>query len=314
VSVKLGKCINYAGCGVAYRNELVTAQASAFVCPECGKPLKGRSTARINVPLALAVLSGFLFLSGAGWMLLGNRTVPPRRDRAEQEEPTSTPEPTVSTPVPTPEYSPPPAAPTPTSTPQPFAAATAPPAIDDRTAPTPYPTAPTPTPYVPIIAEPTYEPPPVADSNEREEVRREVLKRIDAMPSLTAEVKNKLYRNVDKARSMVKMFSVRFDSGQTALNAGEEAKLRQSARSADFQRLLSDPATVFVILGYADTRGDEKRNLQLSISRAQTTQETLREKCGVYNVMHNIGMGGSTLLDASRRDKNRVAEVWAVTP
>ena len=42
--------------------------------------------------------------------------------------------------------------------------------------------------------------------------------------------------------------------------------------------------------------------------------KALRESCGLENVMHDIGMGGSEFLAKGNTEKNRVAEVWVVSP
>ena len=71
---------------------------------------------------------------------------------------------------------------------------------------------------------------------------------------------------------------------------------------------------VFVILGYADQKGSEKINSDISLSRARSVMDTLRDKCGVQNVMHSVAMGGSNLFSSQQIEKNRVAEIWAVLP
>jgi hypothetical protein len=42
--------------------------------------------------------------------------------------------------------------------------------------------------------------------------------------------------------------------------------------------------------------------------------EALRDQCGVQNVMHIVPMGGTDLLDPRQLAKNRVVEIWAVSP
>ena len=69
-----------------------------------------------------------------------------------------------------------------------------------------------------------------------------------------------------------------------------------------------------MILGYADPKGDERKNLDISQKRADLVLDAMRDKCGVINVMHAVAMGGQTLLDANNMEKNRVTEVWVALP
>ena len=85
-------------------------------------------------------------------------------------------------------------------------------------------------------------------------------------------------------------------------------------QAAQIKRRVDDPTVVFVILGYADQKGNEKINAEVSQSRARSVLEALRDKCGFQNVMHSVAMGGSTLFSAQQVEKNRVAEIWAVLP
>jgi outer membrane protein OmpA-like peptidoglycan-associated protein len=150
------------------------------------------------------------------------------------------------------------------------------------------------------------------DANRK--VKTEVLKRIDLMPTISADNKDKLYMSVERARQMGRLLAVPFNSGRTSLAAADMEKLRVSIQEPQIQRLLSDPTAVFVVLGFADTKGDEQKNIKISEQRADSVLRTLKDKCGVINVMHSVGMGGSTLFDAAGTEKNRVAEVWVVLP
>ena len=69
-----------------------------------------------------------------------------------------------------------------------------------------------------------------------------------------------------------------------------------------------------MILGYADPKGDPKKNIAISQSRADAVQKAMKEKCGISNVMHSVAMGGSKLLDTEKMEKNRIVEIWAVLP
>jgi outer membrane protein OmpA-like peptidoglycan-associated protein len=68
------------------------------------------------------------------------------------------------------------------------------------------------------------------------------------------------------------------------------------------------------MVGYADKKGDETKNLDISRSRAESVIQALKEKLDLVNLMHAVGMGGQDLFDPSDPEKNRVVEVWAVQP
>ncbi len=82
----------------------------------------------------------------------------------------------------------------------------------------------------------------------------------------------------------------------------------------DLQKLLADPTVVLIVVGYADKKGEEAKNLDISRSRAESVVKALKEKMDLVNVMHAVGMGGQDLFDPSDLEKNRVVEVWAVQP
>jgi outer membrane protein OmpA-like peptidoglycan-associated protein len=92
-------------------------------------------------------------------------------------------------------------------------------------------------------------------------------------------------------------------------------QLRAALASAQLQPLTQDPTCVFVILGFADMKGDEKTNIKVSLQRANSVLDTLRDRCGIMNVLHAVGMGGSTLFGNEKdAERNRVVEIWAVLP
>ena len=146
------------------------------------------------------------------------------------------------------------------------------------------------------------------------QVRDDVLRRIDLMPGVSAGTKDKLYASVDHARSMGRVLTIPFVKGETAVRPAEIDRLRQQLASPEIRPMADDPTVVFVILGYADPEGSDKVNSEVSLSRARNVLDTLRDKCGVQNVMHAVAMGGSTLFSSRQTEKNRVVEVWAVLP
>ena len=145
-------------------------------------------------------------------------------------------------------------------------------------------------------------------------VRDEVLRRIDLMPGISATSKDKLYASVDHARRMGRVLTVPFEKGGTALKGGDVEHLKTQLDKPEIHSLLDDPTVVFVVLGYADQKGNDKLNSDISLSRAKSVMDTLRDKLGFQNVMHSVAMGGSTLFSKEEANKNRVVELWAVLP
>ena len=150
--------------------------------------------------------------------------------------------------------------------------------------------------------------------NENERARQDVIKRIDQMPNLTQEQKNRLYSSVDRARGMGAILIVPFAEGRKTLAQAEGQILVNAIQSAGIKKLTEDPTLVFVILGYTDKKGDPKTNEKTSIDRAESVLATMRDKGGVANVMYAVGMGGAEVLNKETVGNNRLVEVWAVFP
>lgn len=280
----IAKCRNYSGCLLAYRGEDVELEKEApLVCPECGKaltiekPRRGGAGQILGPLIFLAVLAAGVYFA---WPYIEPKLQEARRTGAEK-----------------------PAAATPT--------------------PAPSAVAPTPAPQ-PTVSAPAAEPPQeivapakidfnVATS-ETKKVKDEVLTRIDVMPNVSQANKDRLYASVERARSMGKVITIPFGSGKTGLTATDVQALKNQLDSPDVRKLRDEPTAVFVILGYADPKGDKQKNIAISQTRADAVLAAMRDKCGVINVMHAVAMGGSTLLDAKNIEKNRIVEVWAVLP
>ena len=145
-------------------------------------------------------------------------------------------------------------------------------------------------------------------------VREEVLQRIDLMPNISATNKDKLYASVDHARKMGRVLTVPFDKGGTTIRPADFERLKGQFDKPAIRQLLDDPTVVFVVLGYADQKGNDKLNVDISLNRARNVMDTLRDKLGFQNVMHSVAMGGSTLFSKQDTEKNRVVELWAVLP
>src|ERR1700719_2391337 len=72
---RIGKCTNYSGCKLAYRNEKITVVTKEFRCPECGSPLESLGPKRTLSPtlvLSIGVAIVLLLAIGAILWTLGN--------------------------------------------------------------------------------------------------------------------------------------------------------------------------------------------------------------------------------------------------
>src|SRR5271165_6791663 len=183
------------------------------------------------------------------------------------------------------------------------------------------------TPYSEVS--PTPSPQEVVTSNERrstepsptplsqpdvEATKEDVVKRINALPGINAEKKANLIEKMNKARSMERLTVIPFDRGQTTLHRAAADELVKAFDRPEMRDKLSDPTTILVVAGYADTGGRADLNLRVSQERAEDVSRILREQAKLLNATQTIGMGGTELLDSKRPDQNRAVEVWAVVP
>lgn len=281
MSVK-ARCLNYTGCLLAYRGEVIELPQNApLVCPECAKTVtviqdKGGGVAKVAVGLVL------LAALGAGLYF----AVPMLKKFISKVPETTEPATPVKTTggEPTPRVA--------------------------NITPGPITTAPPPVSPAKIDLD-------LKKNEENQKVRNEVievLKRIDSMPKISQMNKDKLINKVQAAKSMGLVLTIPFTSGNRRLPDAEVAALKAQLDQPEIRKLRDEPLYVFVVLGYADAKGDDAKNLQISQSRADSVAEAMRDKCGVSNLIHPVAMGSSKLLDAQNLEKNRVVEVWAVLP
>jgi len=282
---RIGKCTNYSGCKLAYRNERITVVTKDFRCPECGSPLESLGPKRTVSPtlvLSIGVATVLILAIAAILWTLSSST----RRVTEVVELTPTPTP-MSTPAPT-------ATPTPTPSPTP---------------------TPVPTPSQAPTPEPTKAPENLdLTGADFDEVKKEIIKRIEIQPTSTQAQKDRAYAIIDKAKGMGRIVLIKFDSANSNLRPQDVADVLAQVADPKVQKRLEDPTLVLVILGYADLQGNDQNNIELSRRRAQTVLDILRDKSGVANLMYPIPMGGSNLFDAREFSKNRVVEVWAIRP
>ena len=289
---RYGKCQNFSGCLLAYRGEETEVDESQpFICAECGKPLTEVGSPSAMWMRYVYIVAGVVVIGGGlifAIPSLRHKVFKPKKgDSAEVQPGTSTS----------------------TSTETPGTTTTT-----TTTDTSPVDTSPNPN---------AAEPPKFVTSPERinldvttqenKSVKQEVLTRVDLMP-ISASNKDKLYGAVEKANSMGKILTIPFGSGKTELSAADIEALKTELDRPEVKKVRDNPTAVFVILGYADPKGDAKKNLAISSARAETVMKGMRDKLGVINLMHTMGMGGSKLLDAQNLEKNRIVEVWAVLP
>jgi hypothetical protein len=166
----------------------------------------------------------------------------------------------------------------------------------------------------PMIDDAGPAPPVVNDRAEEDRMRQEVLKRIDLMRVLTDGDKDKLYVQVERARGFTKIAIIPFTQNRSIVGAAQVDGLVKSLNRPDLHKLLADPTVALIVVGYADKKGDETKNLEISRSRAESVVKALKEKTELVNLLHAVGMGGQELFDQADLEKNRVVEVWAVQP
>jgi outer membrane protein OmpA-like peptidoglycan-associated protein len=282
---RIGKCTNYSGCKLAYRNEQINVVTKEFRCPECGSPLEpvgGKKDSSLATYLIAGVAVVLLLAIGAiVWTLM---QAPSGRVLIVSATPTPAP-----TPTPTP---------TPTATPTPSPIET----------PTPTATAASPSPTgsgTPINLDLTGE--------GLEEVKRAIAQRIELQPSLTQVQKDTIYNAVESARAMGRIAVVSFPTA-ASVPSESVASIVAQLSTPEARKLLQEPRIILAVLGYADRQGDDQKNFALSKERADAVVEILREKCGVVNTVYAIPMGGTDLFDPHGLARNRTVEVWAGLP
>ena len=321
--VQYGQCLNKAGCSLAYTGEMIRYEGEAR-CPECGQPLGPAAPRRKKPPwipglvvLAVIAVPTIAFLA---WQRRAQE--PPHVTSmpaivAEPEE--SHVSPVIegnSTSVP--EIGKPPA-PSPSPASGATQAGTPPTIVNERSdAERSQAAAATPSASPPPSAGPSPEEsvvttPPTLSAQQVDTTRADVLKRISAMPRMSAQEKDRLSQKVESAHAMERLRIVHFDRGKTALNKSTADQLARGFTTGETKEKLADPTLVLVVAGYADSGGDPGVNMRLSQERADGVSRLLK-KAGVLNVIHTVAMGSTDLLDSKRPEQNRAVEIWAVAP
>ncbi len=69
---------------------------------------------------------------------------------------------------------------------------------------------------------------------------------------------------------MGKIITIPFPSGKTKVGNTEVAALKETSKLPQIQKYAEDPTVVFVVLGFADKKGDPKGNEAISLERAES--------------------------------------------
>ena len=152
------------------------------------------------------------------------------------------------------------------------------------------------------------------DSPETPDIRKEVLARIDEIPDLTPEKKDRLYNAVQRAREMRKIIEIPFGSGQSRIQRPATDEVKRITETPAVAKFRDDLTAIFVVLGFADTKGNKAQNYAISKERANSVKDHLERNCNVKNIIHSVPMGSSTLVDKNNAAKNRIVEIWTVLP
>jgi serine/threonine protein kinase len=150
--------------------------------------------------------------------------------------------------------------------------------------------------------------------SEIDATKEEVVKRIDALPGISAEAKANLIGKMNKAHSMERLVVIPFEIGKRTPSRAAVDELVKTFSNPDIGNKLSDQTTILVVAGYADTGGPPDLNLRISQERAANVSKILKQRLKLSNAIQTVGMGGTELLSNRRPDQNRAVEVWAVAP
>jgi serine/threonine protein kinase len=244
-------------------------------------------------------------------------TVPPSlSESSSKKNPLAVPTPAEMIPNPSPEASSTPgvgASPTPSSEVNPTPSAGVNPTPANEASPIPSETKATPPAQETETGSVSSSPTPLSQQDAGA-TKEDVIRRINAMPGVTAAMKANLIEKMNKARSMERLVVIPFESGRSTLRRSAADELVKSFTTPEMRDKLSDPTIVLVVAGYADAGGRPDANLRISQARAENVSRILKDQAGLFNAVQTIGMGGTELLDSSRPDQNRAVEIWVVVP
>ena len=113
---------------------------------------------------------------------------------------------------------------------------------------------------------------------------------------------------------MRKIIEIPFGSGQSRIQKPATDEVKRITESPEVTKVRDNLTAIFVVLGFADTKGNKAQNYAISKERANSVKDHLERNCDVKNIIHAVPMGSSTLVDKNNAAKNRIVEIWTVLP
>ncbi len=150
-------------------------------------------------------------------------------------------------------------------------------------------------------------------SEEFENIKKEVLTRIDLMPKLNEQQRSALVAALARARGLTLLARVSFAVAKDYVTPADQATLRASLANPAIKSAMENPSMVFVVLGYSSKQGSHEVNMRLSQQRADTVVTALQKDFGIQNVIYPVPMGPSSLF-GGKFSENQAAEIWLVVP
>ena len=151
------------------------------------------------------------------------------------------------------------------------------------------------------------------DSPEVKALKEDADRRIGEAPSdlYPDREKSRVRMALRNSRKLARVATLHFASGSAKLGAGEQTRLKKALVSPEAADLMSDPGAALVCIGFADQTGDPQRNKEISKQRAMNVIGVLKKQ-GVKSTTYPVAIGGTELIAAGNKNKNRAVEVWLV--
>jgi len=116
---------------------------------------------------------------------------------------------------------------------------------------------------------------------------------------------DKVYKDFTADGTSSFLYRIQFQTGETGVPESHQEALIAKLKEAT-------PEATLVTIGYADVRGDEITNTQLSYGRAQEVGTWIKNTLGNNTNIESFSIGETDRFSKSDYSKNRVVEVWEV--